>query len=134
LAQFSQSDIYRFPSEKKDYFCSFESCIKSGFLKRVSFPSRFVLCSCSYCVYLRVKQASAACKLQWWSAQLIRERLVCTECQSDAMSKSDRCVGEGQEDISAFWTAASAPGCHGSWMRELSSEPCSCPPYSVLFV
>lgn len=51
----------------------------------------------SYCVYLRVKQASAACKLKLWSAHLVRERLVCAECQSDAMSKKDRCGGEGLE-------------------------------------
>lgn len=56
-------------------------------------------CACSYCVYLRVKQASAACKLKLWSAQLVRERLVCAECQSDAMSKTDRCGGEGLERI-----------------------------------
>ncbi|XP_043964171.1 somatomedin-B and thrombospondin type-1 domain-containing protein isoform X2 [Gambusia affinis] len=88
----------------------------------------------SYCVYLRVKQASAACKLKLWSAQLVRERLVCAECQSDAMSNSDRCAGDGKEGIRTFWTAAATPGCHGSWMRELSSEHCRCPPYSVLFV
>ena len=51
----------------------------------------------SYCVYLRVKQSSAACKLKLWSAQLVRERLVCAECQSDAMSKTDRCSGDGIE-------------------------------------
>lgn len=52
----------------------------------------------SYCVYLRVKQASAACKLKLWSAHLVREQLVCAECQSDAMSKSDRCRGDGLEN------------------------------------
>lgn len=57
-------------------------------------PPPFVLFN-SYCVYLRVKQASAACKLKLWSAHLVRERLVCAECQSDAMSKKDRCGGEG---------------------------------------
>ncbi|XP_035020803.1 somatomedin-B and thrombospondin type-1 domain-containing protein isoform X3 [Hippoglossus stenolepis] len=88
----------------------------------------------SYCVYLRVKQASAACKLKLWSAQLVRERLVCAECQSDAMSKSDRCGGDGRESTRTFWAAASVPGCHGSWVRESSSEGCRCPPYSVLFV
>ncbi|XP_010782510.1 somatomedin-B and thrombospondin type-1 domain-containing protein isoform X1 [Notothenia coriiceps] len=88
----------------------------------------------SYCVYLRVKQASAACKLKLWSAQLVRERLVCAECQSDAMSKSNRCGGDGLESTRTFWAAASVPGCHGSWVRESSSEGCRCPPYSVLFV
>ncbi|KAA8592661.1 hypothetical protein FQN60_018116, partial [Etheostoma spectabile] len=88
----------------------------------------------SYCVYLRVKQASAACKLKLWSAQLVKERLVCAECQSDAMSKSDRCGGDGLESIRTFWAAASVPGCHGSWVKESSSVGCRCPPYSVLFV
>lgn len=60
----------------------------------------------SYCVQLRVKQASAACKLKLWSAHLVRERLVCAECQSDAMSKKDRCGGEGLD--STRWTLALA--------------------------
>ncbi|XP_051923241.1 somatomedin-B and thrombospondin type-1 domain-containing protein isoform X3 [Hippocampus zosterae] len=88
----------------------------------------------SYCVYMRLKQASAACKLKLWSAQLVRERLVCAECQSDAMSKSDRCGGDGLEGTRTFWSAASAVGCHGSWVRESSSKGCRCPSYSVLFV
>uniref|UniRef100_A0A3Q1G7A0 Somatomedin-B and thrombospondin type-1 domain-containing protein-like n=1 Tax=Acanthochromis polyacanthus TaxID=80966 RepID=A0A3Q1G7A0_9TELE len=88
----------------------------------------------SYCVHLRVKQASAACKLKLWSAQLVRERLVCAECQSDAMSKSNRCGGDGLQSTRTFWAAASVPGCHGSWIRESSSERCRCPPHSVLFV
>ncbi|XP_077572218.1 somatomedin-B and thrombospondin type-1 domain-containing protein isoform X1 [Stigmatopora nigra] len=88
----------------------------------------------SYCVYLRVKQISVACKLKVWSAQLVRERLVCAECQNDAMSKSDRCVGDGLEGTITFWTAASGVGCHGTWLRESSSKSCRCPPYSVLFV
>ncbi|XP_057686750.1 somatomedin-B and thrombospondin type-1 domain-containing protein isoform X2 [Corythoichthys intestinalis] len=88
----------------------------------------------SYCVYLRVKQISAACKLKLWSAQLVRERLVCAECQSDAMSKSDRCGGDGLEGTRTFWSAASGVGCHGTWVRESSSKSCRCPPYSVLFV
>lgn len=57
----------------------------------------FPLLVFSYCVYLRVKQASAACKLRLWSAHLVRERLICAECQSDAMSKSDRCGGDGMQ-------------------------------------
>lgn len=71
----------------------------------------------SYCVYLRVKQASAACKLKLWSAHLVRERLVCAECQSDAMSKSDRCGGDGLENTrqalkskQAYGRSASLPG------------------------
>lgn len=64
-----------------------------------------VLCPHSYCVYLRVKQASAACKLKLWSAHLVRERLVCAECQSDAMSKLDRCGGDGLQ--STRWTTPS---------------------------
>lgn len=64
-------------------------------VKHIPFLSLLALCS--YCVYLRVKQASAACKLKLWSAHLVRERLVCAECQSDAMSKSDRCGGDGLE-------------------------------------
>uniref|UniRef100_H3DD66 Si:dkey-178e17.3 n=1 Tax=Tetraodon nigroviridis TaxID=99883 RepID=H3DD66_TETNG len=88
----------------------------------------------SYCVYLRVKRASVACQLKPWSAQLVKERLVCAECQGDAMSKSDRCGGDGIQNIRTFWSAASVPGCHGSWVRETSSEVCRCPRSSVLFV
>ncbi|KAG5840195.1 hypothetical protein ANANG_G00186270 [Anguilla anguilla] len=51
----------------------------------------------SYCVQLRVKQASAPCRLQVWSAQLVRERSVCAECQSDAMDSKQRCGGDGLE-------------------------------------
>uniref|UniRef100_A0A3P9AIQ6 Uncharacterized protein n=1 Tax=Esox lucius TaxID=8010 RepID=A0A3P9AIQ6_ESOLU len=88
----------------------------------------------SYCVYMRVKQASAACSLNLWSAQLVRERLVCSECQSEAMATTDGCGGDGLQSTRTFWTAASVPGCHGSWVRESSSRNCSCPAYSVLFV
>lgn len=88
----------------------------------------------SYCVYLRVHHASAGCRLSLWSAQLVRERLLCAECQGDAMTTSGRCGGDGLESTRTFWTAASVPGCHGSWVRESSSEKCQCPPYSVLFV
>lgn len=73
----------------------------------LSFVFLSYLFSCSYCVYLRVKQASAACKLRLWSAHLVRERLVCAECQSDAMSKSDRCGGDGLESIR--WTMHRLP-------------------------
>ncbi|XP_051524513.1 somatomedin-B and thrombospondin type-1 domain-containing protein-like isoform X1 [Myxocyprinus asiaticus] len=88
----------------------------------------------SYCVHMRVKQVSAACKVKMWSAQLVRERSVCVECQSDAMATDNLCRGDGLKDIRTFWTAASAPGCSGSWVRESSAENCQCPPYSVLFV
>ncbi|XP_017267620.1 somatomedin-B and thrombospondin type-1 domain-containing protein isoform X2 [Kryptolebias marmoratus] len=88
----------------------------------------------SYCVYLRVKRASAACRRKLWSTQLVKERLVCAECQSDAMSNSNRCAGDGLDNMRTFWTATGAPGCQGTWVRELSSERCHCPPYSVLFV
>ncbi|XP_012669718.2 somatomedin-B and thrombospondin type-1 domain-containing protein isoform X2 [Clupea harengus] len=88
----------------------------------------------SYCVYMRVRQASVVCKQRLWSAQLVLERSVCVECQSDAMATDNRCSGDGLEGIKTFWTTASAPGCHGSWVRESSREKCRCPPYSVLFV
>lgn len=72
-----------------------------------------LLCSYSYCVYLRVKQASAACKLKLWSAHLVRERLVCVECQSDAMSKSDRCGGDGLQ--SSRWDTQSELNMGAPW-------------------
>lgn len=82
----------------------------SSFCTSLSLPS-------SYCVYLRVKQASTACKLKLWSAHLVRERLVCAECQSDAMSKSDRCAGDGLENTrqglkskKTYRRSASLPG------------------------
>ncbi|XP_064209356.1 somatomedin-B and thrombospondin type-1 domain-containing protein isoform X1 [Anguilla rostrata] len=88
----------------------------------------------SYCVQLRVKQASAPCRLQVWTAQLVRERSVCAECQSDAMDSKQRCGGDGLEATRTFWTAASVPGCHGSWVRESSTENCHCPMHSLIFV
>ncbi|XP_066500711.1 somatomedin-B and thrombospondin type-1 domain-containing protein [Hoplias malabaricus] len=88
----------------------------------------------SYCVYMRVKQVSSACRLKLWSTQLIQERSVCVECQSDAMATDSRCQGDGLQSIRTFWAAASAPGCYGSWMRESSNENCHCPRYSLLFV
>ncbi|XP_028853086.1 somatomedin-B and thrombospondin type-1 domain-containing protein isoform X2 [Denticeps clupeoides] len=88
----------------------------------------------SYCVYVRLKQVSAVCKQRLWSTQLVRERSLCIECQSDAMTRGDRCAGDGLESIRTFWMAASAPGCHGSWVRESSTAKCHCPPHSLLFV
>ncbi|XP_056628517.1 somatomedin-B and thrombospondin type-1 domain-containing protein isoform X1 [Triplophysa dalaica] len=88
----------------------------------------------SYCVKMRVKQASSACKVKAWSAKLVRDRSLCVECQSDAMATDNRCGGDGLQNVRTFWTAASAPGCSGSWVRESSTENCHCPPYSLLFV
>ncbi|XP_072537107.1 somatomedin-B and thrombospondin type-1 domain-containing protein isoform X1 [Salminus brasiliensis] len=88
----------------------------------------------SYCVHMRVKQVSAACRLKLWSTQLVRERSVCVECQGDAMATDNRCRGDGLQSIRTFWAAASAPGCYGSWIRESSNENCHCHPYSLLFV
>ncbi|XP_031583871.1 somatomedin-B and thrombospondin type-1 domain-containing protein isoform X2 [Oreochromis aureus] len=88
----------------------------------------------SYCVHLQVKQASAACRLKLWTARLMRETAVCVECQSDAMAKSDRCGGDGVRGTRTFWSAASVPGCHGSWIRQFSSERCQCSDNSFLFV
>uniref|UniRef100_A0A672SGN0 Si:dkey-178e17.3 n=1 Tax=Sinocyclocheilus grahami TaxID=75366 RepID=A0A672SGN0_SINGR len=83
---------------------------------------------------MRVKQASAACKVKPWSAGLVRERSVCVECQSDAMTNDNRCRGDGLQNIRTFWSAASAPGCSGSWVRESFTEDCRCPSYSMIFV
>ncbi|XP_055024896.1 somatomedin-B and thrombospondin type-1 domain-containing protein isoform X2 [Misgurnus anguillicaudatus] len=88
----------------------------------------------SYCVNMRVKQASLGCKLKMWSAKLVYERSICVECQSDAMATDNRCLGDGLKNTRTFWSAASAPGCSGSWVRESSTENCQCPPYSLLFV
>lgn len=44
------------------------------------------------------------------------------------------CATYGCFILRTFWAAASVPGCHGSWVRESSTERCRCPPYSVLFV
>nr|XP_015221425.1 PREDICTED: somatomedin-B and thrombospondin type-1 domain-containing protein-like isoform X1 [Lepisosteus oculatus] len=88
----------------------------------------------SYCVYLRVKQASQPCRLGFWSTQLVRERAVCVECQGDAMGSRGRCDGEGLQGTRTFWTAASVPGCQGSWVRESSAEECRCPARSFIFV
>ncbi|XP_066545370.1 somatomedin-B and thrombospondin type-1 domain-containing protein isoform X2 [Amia ocellicauda] len=88
----------------------------------------------SYCVYLRVKQSSLACRLGLWSTQLVKERSVCAECQGDAMGSRGRCGGDGLEAKRTFWAAASMPGCQGSWVREWSKENCTCPQNSLIFV
>ncbi|XP_005990222.1 somatomedin-B and thrombospondin type-1 domain-containing protein [Latimeria chalumnae] len=87
----------------------------------------------SHCVYFRVKQAGSACRLGLWSSQLVWDQLVCVECQGDAMS-NNRCNGEGIEGVRTFWTAASAPGCRGSWERESAQGNCRCPYHSLIFV
>uniref|UniRef100_A0A8C2HKZ9 Si:dkey-178e17.3 n=1 Tax=Cyprinus carpio TaxID=7962 RepID=A0A8C2HKZ9_CYPCA len=69
-----------------------------------------------------------------WSARLVHERSVCIECQSDAMTMDNRCRGDGLQNIRTFWSAASAPGCSGSWVRESFTEDCRCPSYSMIFV
>ncbi|XP_073675998.1 somatomedin-B and thrombospondin type-1 domain-containing protein [Garra rufa] len=88
----------------------------------------------SYCVQMRVKQASAACKVKPWSAGMVRERSICVECQSEAMTTDNRCRGDGLQNIRTFWSAASAPGCSGSWVRESFTEDCQCPSYSLIFI
>ncbi|KAK1156586.1 somatomedin-B and thrombospondin type-1 domain-containing protein-like isoform X1 [Acipenser oxyrinchus oxyrinchus] len=88
----------------------------------------------SYCVHFRVKQASTACRLGLWSSPLLRERSVCIECQGEAMGNRSRCEGDGLEATRTFWTAASVPGCQGSWVRESSREQCTCPQHSLIFV
>ncbi|XP_020670159.3 somatomedin-B and thrombospondin type-1 domain-containing protein isoform X1 [Pogona vitticeps] len=88
----------------------------------------------SYCIYFRLKQASVACHLHLWSRQLVRDRRVCVECQSGAMSSSKRCQGDGLRGSRTFWTAASIAGCQGSWVQEASQENCVCPPFSFIFV
>lgn len=76
-------------------FC--EYCFK--FSLQMIFWSEICLSVCSYCVQMRVKQASAACKVKPWSAGLVRERSVCVECQSDAMTTDNRCRGDGLQNI-----------------------------------
>lgn len=58
----------------------------------------FSLC-CSYCVNMRVKQVSSACKVKVWSAKLVRDRSICIECQSDAMATDSRCRGDGLQNV-----------------------------------
>lgn len=88
----------------------------------------------SYCVNFRLKHMGGACHLQLWTSHLVRERLVCVECQVTAMGSGDRCVGDGLHNIRTFWTAASVPGCQGSWVQESFQEACSCPLHSLLFI
>ncbi|KAJ6656528.1 hypothetical protein lerEdw1_003653 [Lerista edwardsae] len=88
----------------------------------------------SYCVHFRLKQVSLACCLHLWSSQLVRDRRVCVECQGDAVGSKQRCQGDGLQGTRTFWTAASIPGCQGSWVREVSQENCACPQMSFIFV
>ncbi|XP_039361044.1 somatomedin-B and thrombospondin type-1 domain-containing protein-like isoform X4 [Mauremys reevesii] len=88
----------------------------------------------SYCVYFRLKQVGAACRLHLWSSQLMRERRVCVECRPDAVGSGARCKGDGLEGARTFWTATSIAGCQGSWIQESLHENCVCPPLSLIFV
>ncbi|KAM4809909.1 somatomedin-B and thrombospondin type-1 domain-containing protein-like [Rhinophrynus dorsalis] len=89
----------------------------------------------SYCVYFRLMHVGQACRLQRWSRQLVREQLVCVECQTEAAADSSgRCQGEGVTGARTFWTAASLPGCQGSWVQEDLREDCTCQQLSLLFV
>ncbi|XP_039627466.1 somatomedin-B and thrombospondin type-1 domain-containing protein isoform X1 [Polypterus senegalus] len=88
----------------------------------------------SYCAYFQLKQASAACRMNLWSSHMTREQPVCVECQGDAMGRTNRCEGDGLETTRTFWTAASLPGCQGSWVRERLQEDCRCPEHSFIFV
>ncbi|XP_067396021.1 somatomedin-B and thrombospondin type-1 domain-containing protein-like isoform X3 [Emydura macquarii macquarii] len=88
----------------------------------------------SYCVYFRLKQVGAACRLHFWSSQLMRERRVCVECQREAVGSRGRCEGDGLEGARTFWTATSIAGCQGSWIQESVQENCVCPLLSLMFV
>ncbi|XP_034647104.1 somatomedin-B and thrombospondin type-1 domain-containing protein-like isoform X1 [Trachemys scripta elegans] len=88
----------------------------------------------SYCVYFRLKQVGAACRLPLWSSQLMRERRVCVECRPEAVASGARCEGDGLEGARTFWTATSIAGCQGSWIQESRHENCMCPPLSLIFV
>ncbi|KAM9329693.1 somatomedin-B and thrombospondin type-1 domain-containing protein-like [Gastrophryne carolinensis] len=88
----------------------------------------------SYCAYFRVKHVGPACRLQTWSRQLIREQRVCVECQTEAKTTNGRCQGDGVVGLRTFWTAATLPGCQGSWVQEDLREDCTCHLFSFLFV
>nr|XP_014434841.1 somatomedin-B and thrombospondin type-1 domain-containing protein-like isoform X2 [Pelodiscus sinensis] len=88
----------------------------------------------SYCVYFRLKQVGAACRLHLWSSQLQKERQVCVECRRDAVGSTERCEGDGLEHPRTFWTATTIAGCQGSWIQESLQENCVCPPLSFIFV
>ncbi|XP_042297923.1 somatomedin-B and thrombospondin type-1 domain-containing protein-like isoform X2 [Sceloporus undulatus] len=88
----------------------------------------------SYCIYFRLKQASPACHLHFWSSQLVKERRVCVECQGAAVGSKKRCQGDGLQGSRTFWTAASIAGCQGSWVQESSQDNCVCPQLSFIFV
>ncbi|XP_067911644.1 somatomedin-B and thrombospondin type-1 domain-containing protein isoform X1 [Heterodontus francisci] len=88
----------------------------------------------SYCAYFRMKELSSSCRLGLWTSHLFREKYVCVECQGEAMGIRDRCEGDGLEGTRTFWTAASIPGCQGSWVRQSLHGNCRCPPQSLIFV
>ncbi|XP_063313116.1 somatomedin-B and thrombospondin type-1 domain-containing protein-like [Pelobates fuscus] len=88
----------------------------------------------SYCVYFRMKHVGPVCRLQGWSRQLMQEQLVCVECQAEAVASNGRCLGDGLAGTRTFWTAASLPGCQGSWVQEDLREDCTCQLLSFLFV
>ncbi|XP_063820874.1 somatomedin-B and thrombospondin type-1 domain-containing protein-like [Pseudophryne corroboree] len=88
----------------------------------------------SYCVYFRLKHVGPVCQLQTWSRQLLRDQLVCVECQAEASGANGRCLGDGLAGARTFWTAASLTGCQGSWVQEDLREDCTCPILSFLFV
>ncbi|XP_040272302.1 somatomedin-B and thrombospondin type-1 domain-containing protein-like [Bufo bufo] len=88
----------------------------------------------SYCVYFRLKHVGPACWLQNWGRQLTGEQVVCVECQTEAMDASGRCRGDGLAGARTFWTAASLPGCQGSWVQEDLREDCTCHLLSYIFV
>ncbi|XP_041059147.1 somatomedin-B and thrombospondin type-1 domain-containing protein [Carcharodon carcharias] len=88
----------------------------------------------SYCAYFRMKEVSPSCRLGLQISYLFREKYICVECQGEAMGIRDRCEGDGLEGTRTFWTAASIPGCQGSWVRESLRENCHCAPQSLIFV
>ncbi|XP_053313347.1 somatomedin-B and thrombospondin type-1 domain-containing protein-like [Spea bombifrons] len=88
----------------------------------------------SYCVYFRIKHVGPACRLQGWSRHLLQEQRVCVECQAEAAVSNGRCLGDGLAGIRTFWTAASLPGCQGSWVQDDLREDCTCQQLSFLFV
>ncbi|OCU01895.1 somatomedin-B and thrombospondin type-1 domain-containing protein [Xenopus laevis] len=88
----------------------------------------------SYCVYFRLKHVGPGCQLQGWSRQLIREQLICVECQMEAAGSNGRCQGDGLAGVRTFWAAASLSSCQGSWVQEDLREHCTCKLVSFLFV
>ncbi|MBN3289228.1 SBSPO protein, partial [Polypterus senegalus] len=88
----------------------------------------------SSCIIYPCSVTQPACRMNLWSSHMTREQPVCVECQGDAMGRTNRCEGDGLETTRTFWTAASLPGCQGSWVRERLQEDCRCPEHSFIFV